>query len=163
MNKDFTVQHCDQEISSFIQWFFFESVRIFIWNCFKLPFPSIRQLMLRIPAIHEVKKQSYIFIYFVWYFDQFTMYLQKSAKSDIFNFSSATGWRFWTLNPLFLSMDPCSKKSHSDFYRLCINKLYWNLAPCINLAGILKPISISWLAFLAPSTLIDNKCIKIWT
>ena len=26
LNKEFTLQHCDQGISSFIQWFFFESV-----------------------------------------------------------------------------------------------------------------------------------------
>ncbi len=32
----------------------------------------------------------------------------KSAKSNIFNFNSATRWHFWTLNPFFPSMDPWS-------------------------------------------------------
>ena len=40
----------------------------------------------------------------------------KSAKSDIFNFSSATRWHFSTLDPLFPSMDHWSKKYHSGFW-----------------------------------------------
>ncbi len=39
----------------------------------------------------------------------------KYAKSDIFNFNSATRWRFRTFTPLFTSMEHCSKKCHSDF------------------------------------------------
>ncbi len=41
----------------------------------------------------------------------------KAAKSDIFNFNSATRWHFWTFNTLFPSMDPWSKKYHSELWK----------------------------------------------
>ncbi len=37
------------------------------------------------------------------------------CRFNIFNFSSATRWRFATWTSLFPSMDPWSKKYHSDF------------------------------------------------
>ncbi len=40
----------------------------------------------------------------------------RYAKSDILNFNSTTRWRFWTLTPLFQSMECWPKKDHSDFW-----------------------------------------------
>ena len=55
-----------------------------------------------------------------------------SEKSDIFNFSSATRWHNWALNPLFQSMDPWSKSIMQIFDMLCINIFHYNLSPCIS-------------------------------
>ena len=55
------------------------------------------------------------------------------AKSDIFNFNSATGWCYWTFTPLFPSMEHCQKKSIIQIFdTLIIIKIYWNFAPCIS-------------------------------
>ncbi len=40
----------------------------------------------------------------------------KSAKSHLFNFKSATRWHIWAFTPLFLSMEHCPKRYHSDFW-----------------------------------------------
>ncbi len=40
----------------------------------------------------------------------------KYAKNDIFNFNSATKWRFWSFTPLLLSMVHCPKKCHLNFW-----------------------------------------------
>ena len=46
----------------------------------------------------------------------------KIVSGTIFNFSSATKRHFSNVSPLFTSMEPSSKKLHSDFYRKFSNK-----------------------------------------
>ncbi len=41
--------------------------------------------------------------------------MPPDGRAEIENVSSVTRWYFWTLNPLFPSGDPSSKKYHSDF------------------------------------------------
>ncbi len=67
LSKDFTVQHCDQGISSFIQWFFFESVQYednslynhnFIICILERPSFDLRGSKVTVNFFHAIHKQG---------------------------------------------------------------------------------------------------------